>query len=98
MQGPCNRWFCGESRDQGGIHAGGVDREVTLDEADFGACTGADAAYRRTYDGRSPSIIEYILTPAARESTLKLPPRRALARSGANGASRFDAWGELGRG
>ncbi|WP_406327043.1 DUF2255 family protein [Streptomyces sp. NBC_00203] len=75
VKGRGGPWFRGiQTRHQGRIHAGGVNKDVTFEEADPGEYAGVDAAYRRKY-GRYTSIVEHVLTAQSRESTLKLVPR-----------------------
>ncbi|MDT0548972.1 DUF2255 family protein [Streptomyces lonegramiae] len=54
-------------------HGPGKER-VTFHAAGPGEYAGVDAAYRRKY-GRYTSIVEHVLTDAARASTLRLEPR-----------------------
>ncbi|WP_238438429.1 DUF2255 family protein [Frankia nepalensis] len=75
VKGPDGPWYRGaQSRRQGRVAAGGVRQDVTFRPADPGEYPGVDAAYREKY-GRYPSIVEHVLTDAARTSTLRLEPR-----------------------
>ena len=75
VKGRGGPWFRGiQTRHQGRVHAGGVNKDVTFEEADPSEYTGVDAVYRRKY-GRYTSIVEHVLTAHSRESTLKLVPR-----------------------
>ncbi|MET8248709.1 DUF2255 family protein [Streptomyces sp. NPDC005202] len=56
------------------MEAGGVRQDVTFHPADPSEYPGVDAAYRKKY-GRYTSIVEHVLTDAARASTLRLEPR-----------------------
>ncbi|MET7684539.1 DUF2255 family protein [Streptomyces sp. NPDC005423] len=75
VKGTDGPWYRGtRSRRQGRVEAGGVRRDVTFRPADPGEYAGVDAAYREKY-GRHTSIVEHVLTEAARVSTLRLEPR-----------------------
>ncbi|UGQ12311.1 DUF2255 family protein [Yinghuangia sp. ASG 101] len=75
VKGTGGPWYRGtQSRRQGHIEAGGVDRDVAFREADPGEYTDVDAAYRDKY-GRYTTIIDNVLTDRARDSTLRLEPR-----------------------
>jgi len=68
-------WFRGaQNRHEAHIEAGGVDKDVRLDETDE-ANDEIDAAYRTKYRGYAASIVNSIVTPKARAATLKLVPR-----------------------
>jgi hypothetical protein len=70
-------WFRGtQVRHEGRIRAGGVDKEVSFeDEEDAGIVNHVDSAYRSKYGHYSANILNTVLTPQARASTLKLVPR-----------------------
>ena len=75
VKGPTGPWFRGtQSRRQGG--AGGVDKDVSfvfIDATD--EVNGQiDAAYRAKYRRYSEDIVNTVLTPAARSSTIQLVP------------------------
>jgi hypothetical protein len=77
VKGPTGPWFRGtRTRRQGHIRAGGVDKDVSfvfIDATD--EINGQiDAAYRAKYRRYSESIINTVLTPAARSSTIQLVP------------------------
>ncbi|MFE9812308.1 DUF2255 family protein [Streptomyces sp. NPDC005227] len=75
VKGTDGPWYRGtQSRHEGRIEAGGVRQDVTFHQADPGEYAGVDAAYREKY-GRYTSIVEHVLTDAARASTLRLDPR-----------------------
>ena len=68
-------WFRGaQNRHEAHIEAGGVDKDVRLDETDE-ANDEIDAAYRTKYRRYAASILNSIVTPKARAATLKLVPR-----------------------
>jgi|SRR5579859_4951042 len=70
-------WFRGaQARHAGRIQAGGVEKEVRLvEEADPAVNDQLDAAYRAKYRRYAANIIDSVLSPAARSSTIKLAPR-----------------------
>ena len=71
-------WFRGTlTRHEGHINAGGVDKEVTFEEvgSDDTLNDQVDAAYRAKYRRYAASIVNSVLTPKARVSTIKLVPR-----------------------
>lgn len=77
VKGPTGPWFRGtQSRRQGHIRAGRVDKDVSfvfIDATD--EVNGQiDAAYRAKCRRYSESIINTVLTPAARSSTIQLVP------------------------
>jgi hypothetical protein len=56
------------------IRAGGVEKEVGLVET-AEASGAVDAAYHAKYGPRYPTIVPSIVSPEARDATLKLVPR-----------------------
>ena len=67
-------WFRGaQTRHQARIHAGGIEKDVSLVETDAGSAQ-IDTAYETKY-ARYPTIVPSIVTPKARAATLKLVPR-----------------------
>jgi hypothetical protein len=75
VKGAAGAWFQGaESRNEGQVEGGGVDREVAFEDADHGLDDEIDAAYREKYS-ESPGAVESITSPEARATTLKLLPR-----------------------
>ncbi len=56
------------------IEAGGVRREVAVEDADPGVLEAVDASYRSKY-GRYASIVDSISDDAHRATTLRLTPR-----------------------
>lgn len=74
VKGTAGPWYRGvQSRRQGRIQVGGVERDVAFHEADPDEYPAVDAAYRAKY-GRYLSIVEHVLTDQARASTLRLEP------------------------
>lgn len=59
---------------EGRIRAGGVEKDVTIEDADDGANDEVDAAYRTKY-GRYADIVDGITDAQARSTTLRLVPR-----------------------
>jgi hypothetical protein len=70
-------WFRGtQVRHEGRIQAGGVKKDVSFeDEEDPETINEVDSAYRSKYGHYSANILNTVLTPQARASTLKLVPR-----------------------
>jgi len=69
-------WFRGtQVRHEGHIQAGGVDKDVTFEDADPGIYDQVDAAYRTKYHHYTANIVNSVLTPKSRASTIKLVPR-----------------------
>jgi hypothetical protein len=70
-------WFRGvQTRREGRIRAGGVDKDVTfVDESDPDRQEQIDAAYRSKYRRYAASIVNTTLSPEARSATIKLVPR-----------------------
>ncbi|MEY9963476.1 hypothetical protein ABIA33_001509 [Streptacidiphilus sp. MAP12-16] len=75
VKGTSGPWYRGaQSRRQGRIQAGGLERDVAFREAAPEEHAAVDAAYRTKY-GRYTSIVDHVLTDQARASTLRLEPR-----------------------
>ena len=77
VNGRTSAWFRGvQTRYEGHIRAGGVDKDVTfVEEADPDSNDQIDAAYRTKYRRYAASIINSIISPEARAATIKLTPR-----------------------
>jgi hypothetical protein len=70
-------WFRGtQVRHEGHVRAGGVSRDVSFQEADPDINDQIDNAYRTKYRHYSANIVNSVLTPGARSSTIKLVPRQ----------------------
>ena len=69
-------WFRGtQVRHAGRIWAGGVEKDVTfVEETDPGLNDQIDAAYLTKYR-RYPQYVAPMVTPAVRDTTIKLAPR-----------------------
>ena len=71
-------WFRGtQVRHEGRVRAAGVQQDVTFVDADHGIDDEVDAAYRAKYRRYAGNILNSVLTPQARASTIKLVPRSA---------------------
>jgi hypothetical protein len=69
-------WFRGiQETHEGRIRAGRIDKDVTFVEPDRNIDDEIDAAYRTKYRRYAGPILNSVLTPAARSTTLKLVPR-----------------------
>ncbi|TMF12578.1 MAG: DUF2255 family protein [Chloroflexi bacterium] len=76
VKGPSSAWFRGtQERHEGQIRAGGVDKDVTFVNAEHAIDDKVDAAYRAKYRRYAGSILNSVLTPQARSTTIKLVPR-----------------------
>ena len=76
VNGRTSAWFRGtQSRHEGRIRAGGVDKEVTFVEVGGDVNDSIDAAYRTKYRRYAANIISSINSPQARAATIKLVPR-----------------------
>ena len=63
-------------RHEGRIWAGGVEKDVTfVEETDPGLNYQIDAAYRTKYRRYSASLINYMMSPEVRSTTIRLVPR-----------------------
>ncbi len=77
VKGRTGPWFRGaQSRHEGRIQAGGVNKDVSFVEEDNSDLNKQiDEAYRAKYGRYTANILNSILTPQARTATLKLVPR-----------------------
>lgn len=78
VNGRTSDWFRGtQTRHEGHIQAGGVDKDVTFEEVDSNhdIHNHIDAAYRTKYSRYAASIINSTVTAKARSATIKLVPR-----------------------
>jgi hypothetical protein len=82
VKGRTGHWFRGtQERHEGRVRAGGVQQDVKFVDADHDIDDEVDAAYRAKYRRYAGSILNSVLTPEARSSTLKLVPRPARTSS-----------------
>jgi hypothetical protein len=76
VRGRDGHWFRGvQERHEGRVRAGGVQQDVTFVEPDDEINDEIDAAYRAKYRRYAGSILNSVLTPEARSTTIKLVPR-----------------------
>jgi hypothetical protein len=78
VNGRTSDWFSGtQTRHEGHIQAGGVDKDVTFEEVDSNhdIHNHIDAAYHTKYRRYAASIINSTVTAKARSATIKLVPR-----------------------
>lgn len=76
VNGRTGAWFRGtQTRHEGHIQAGGVDKDVSFVDGDPDINDQIDAAYRKKYRRYGDSIVGTIVTPEAISSTIKLVPR-----------------------
>src|SRR5947209_10856067 len=79
VRGRSGHWFRGiQERHEGRIRAGRVQQDVTFVDADHGIDDEIDAAYRAKYRRYAGSILNSVLTPEARSTTIKLVPRSEI--------------------
>ena len=78
VRGRDGHWFRGtQERHEGRLRAGGVDREVTFVDAGHDTDDEIDAAYRAKYRRYAGRILDSVLTPGARSTTIRLVARAA---------------------
>jgi len=78
VRGRNSHWFRGvQERHEGRIRAGGAQQDVTFVAADPDMNHEVDTAYRAKYRRYAGSILNSVLTPEARSTTMKLVPRAA---------------------
>jgi hypothetical protein len=78
VRGHSAHWFRGtQERHAGRIRAGGVQQDVTFVDVPDVIHDEVDAAYRAKYRRYAGSILNSVLTPEARSTTIKLVPRSA---------------------
>ena len=76
VRGRSGAWFRGvQEIHEGRIRAGGVEKEVTFVEAEHDLEDEIDAAYRQKYRRYAGRILDSVLTPEARSTTIKVVPR-----------------------
>ncbi len=76
VRGSSAHWFRGtQESHKGRIRAGGVNQDVTFIDADHDIDDEIDSAYRAKYRRYAGSILNSVLTPEARSTTMKLVPR-----------------------
>jgi len=74
--GPGTGWHRVARRSHAGrIRAGGVEQDVTIEDADDAVNDQVDAAYRTKYRRYAGPIVDSVTNAHARSSTLRLVPR-----------------------
>ena len=76
VNGRASAWFRGtQERHEGHIQAGGLDKDVTFEDAAPELNDQIDTAYRTKYSRYAANIIGSVVTSKARSATIKLVPR-----------------------
>ena len=76
VNGRSAAWFRGtQVRHEGRIWAGGVEKDVTFEDAGDAVNDQIDAAYRAKYRRYAAGVVNHTVTAEARSATLKLVPR-----------------------
>jgi hypothetical protein len=76
IKGRNGGWFPGtQSRYEGRMWAGGVERDIAIQEANHAMDDEIDAEYRSKYGGYPATYVNSVLSSDARASTLMLLPR-----------------------
>jgi len=76
VRGRSGHWFRGaQERHEGRIRAGGAQQDIKFVDADHEIDDEVDAVYRAKYRRYAGSILNSVLTPEARSTTIKLVPR-----------------------
>jgi len=74
-RGTGGSWFRrARERREGRIQAGGVDKHVTLADADHNLDDQIDAAYRAKYRRHGGTYVDPMVAPQAQATTIKLVP------------------------
>ena len=81
VNGRTSAWFRGvQTRHEGRIQAGGVEKDVSfVEDSDAALSDQIDAVYRTKYRRYAASIIDSIISPQARAATIRLVPHSAGA-------------------
>lgn len=77
-KGRTSPWFRGAlAQHEGHVRAGGVDKDVSFEEAGEDAALNdrIDAVFRSKYRHYAKNIVDTDVTPEARAATLRLAPR-----------------------
>jgi hypothetical protein len=75
VNGPTAAWFRGtRARHEGRVRAGGIEKDVTFQDADHDVDDEIDAAYRTKYHRYADATIRRITGRDARATTIKLVP------------------------
>ena len=82
VRGRSAHWFRGtQERHEGRMRAGGVQQDVTFVDAGPDTDNEIDAAYRAKYSRYAGRILDSVLTPEARSTTIRLVPRSTPSES-----------------
>ena len=74
--GPGSRWSKGvQERHEGHVNAGGVEKDVRFAEPDGDVNDAVDNAYRTKYRRYDASVVDPMVSPEVRTTTLRLVPR-----------------------
>jgi hypothetical protein len=74
--GPNVAWLRGAKvRNEGRIIAGGVEKDVTFENADAAMNDQIDEVYRTKYRRHGAQYVNSVITPEARSTTIKIMPR-----------------------
>ena len=77
VRGRSGAWFRAAQKSKDGrIWAGRPERDVTFEEAGAAITDEIDAAYRSKYRRYAGRILNSVLTPEARSTTLRLVPNK----------------------
>ena len=80
VNGPSAFWFRGtHTRHEGRVWSGGEEKDVAFEDGGADIEDAVDAAYRTKYSRYAQNIIDSIVAPQARSTTLRLVPRPAGA-------------------
>jgi hypothetical protein len=76
VNGRSGAWFRrAQAAGEGRIRAGGVERDVTFEEAGSDVNAPVAAAYHEKYDRYGPSIVGTVVSAESATTTLRLVPR-----------------------
>jgi hypothetical protein len=76
--GADNPWYRrAKASGVGRIRAGGVERDVSFDDADPAVHAAVDAAYHAKYDRYGAKIVNTVVGPQTEAVTIRLVPREA---------------------
>jgi hypothetical protein len=76
VKGRGSFWFRGtQDRHEGHIQSGGVEKDVTFDDAEDDILGELDNAYRTKYRRYDARFVDPLMVPDARAATLRLVPR-----------------------
>jgi hypothetical protein len=74
--GPNNGWYRrAKASGEGRIRAGGVERDISIEEAGPDTADAVTAAYHAKYDRYGPAIVGTVVSPEAEQLTLRIVPR-----------------------